>query len=67
MKKVILTSLVVSFAITASSQSILTFTDVEKLSDEGKLSEDVSGHDLDFEQIDEIVCSVFKGLYYEKA
>lgn len=40
---------------------------VEKLSDEGKLSEDVSGHDLDFEQIDEIVCSVFKGLYYEKA
>ena len=33
---------------------------------EGKLSEDVSGHNLDIEQIDEIVCSVFKGLYYEK-
>ena len=39
---------------------------VEKLADEGKLSEDVSGHNLDIEQIDEIVCSVFKGLYYEE-
>ena len=24
------------------------------------------GHNLDVEQIDEIVCAVFKGLYYEK-
>ena len=39
---------------------------VEKLADEGKLSADVSGHNLDIEQIDEIVCSVFKGLYYEE-
>ena len=39
---------------------------VEKLADEGKLPEDVSGHNLDIEQIDEIVCSVFKGLYYEE-
>ena len=39
---------------------------VGKLADEGKLSEDVSGHNLDIEQIDEIVCSVFKGLYYEE-
>ena len=39
---------------------------IEKLADEGKLSEDVSGHNLDIEQIDEIVCSVFKGLYYEE-
>ena len=39
---------------------------VEKLADEGKLSEDVSSHNLDIEQIDEIVCSVFKGLYYEE-
>ena len=40
---------------------------VKKLADEGKISEDVSGHDLDIEQIDKLVCSVFKGLYYEKA
>ena len=39
---------------------------VEKLADECKLSEDVSSHNLDIEQIDEIVCSVFKGLYYEE-
>ena len=39
---------------------------VEKLADEGKISRDVSGHNLDIEQIDEVVCSVFKGLYYEK-
>jgi hypothetical protein len=39
---------------------------VEKLADKGKLSADVSGHNLDIEQIDEIVCSVFKGLYYEE-
>ena len=39
---------------------------VEKLVDEGKLSEDVSGHNLDIEQIDEVVTSVYKGLYYEK-
>ena len=26
----------------------------------------ISGEELDLEQIDEIVCSVFKGLYYEK-
>lgn len=39
---------------------------VEKLVDVGKLSEFVSGHDLDVEQIDDIVCSVFKGFYYEK-
>ena len=40
---------------------------VEKLEDKGKISKHVSGHDLNIEQIDEIVCSVFKGLYYEKA
>lgn len=39
---------------------------VEKLVDVGKLSEFVSGHNLDVEQIDDIVCSVFKGFYYEK-
>lgn len=39
---------------------------VEKLVDVGKLSEFVSGHNLDIEQIDDIVCSVFKGFYYEK-
>ena len=39
---------------------------VEKLADEGELSADISGHNLDIEQIDEIVCSVFKGLYYEE-
>tara|TARA_R100000951_G_scaffold91144_1_gene79463 strand:- start:949 stop:1185 length:237 start_codon:yes stop_codon:yes gene_type:complete len=39
---------------------------VEKLADEGKLSTDVSGHDLDIEQIDQVVCAVFKGLYYDK-
>jgi len=39
---------------------------VDKLVDVGKLSEFVSGHNLDTEQIDEIVCSTFKGLYYEK-
>jgi hypothetical protein len=39
---------------------------VDKLVDVGKLSEFVSGHNLDIGQIDEIVCSVFKGLYYEK-
>ena len=39
---------------------------VEKLADEGKLSEDVSSHNLDIEQIDEVVTSVYKGLYYEK-
>ena len=39
---------------------------VEKLADEGKLSAETSGHNLDIEQIDEIVCAVFKGLYYEK-
>ena len=40
---------------------------VEKLADEGKLSEDVSSHNLDIEQIDELVTRVFKGFYYEKA
>tara|TARA_R100000654_G_scaffold39387_2_gene65166 strand:- start:729 stop:956 length:228 start_codon:yes stop_codon:yes gene_type:complete len=39
---------------------------VDKLVDVGKLSEFVSGHNLDTEQIDEIVCSTFKGLYYEE-
>ena len=39
---------------------------VDKLVNVGKLSEFVSGHNLDIEQIDKIVCSVFKGLYYEK-
>jgi hypothetical protein len=39
---------------------------VDKLVSVGKLSADISGHNLDIEQIDEIVCSVFKGLYYEK-
>jgi hypothetical protein len=39
---------------------------VEKLADEGELSAETSGHNLDIEQIDEIVCSVFKGLYYEE-
>ena len=39
---------------------------VEKLVDVGKLSAETSGHNLDIEQIDEIVCSVFKGLYYEE-
>ena len=27
---------------------------------------DAAPHDLDLEQIDEVVCAVFKGLYYEK-
>ena len=39
---------------------------VDKLVNAGKLSENVSGHNLDIEQIDEIVCSTFKGLYYEE-
>lgn len=39
---------------------------VEKLADEGRLSLGVSGHDLDLEQIDEVVCAVFKGLYHER-
>ena len=36
---------------------------VEKLADEGKLSADVSGHNLDIEQIDEIVNSVLSPIY----
>ena len=39
---------------------------VEKLVYVGKLSAETSGHNLDIEQIDEVVTSVFKGLYYEK-
>jgi len=27
---------------------------------------DVGPHELEMEQVDEVVCSVFKGLYYEK-
>ena len=33
---------------------------------EASVVEGASYHDLDLEQIDEIVCSVFKGLYYEE-
>lgn len=39
---------------------------VEKLEDKGKISKHVSGHDLNIEQIDEVVCAVFKGLYCER-